>query len=645
MATTPVIRPPARDIINRGSSLRRGLCLYIPARLDYLRNLVDGTTTSALSTALNDTPFGSQTGLLINSDATAPYLPSGYNPIIGDGAGNVTMAVIANPVANSDASGRLLTCLGASNYGLDLAQNFTWDGNVAKGVLVFATRNTAFGGAHSTVVNDGNYHVIVGRLSAGSASVYWDGADVTAARGALTNAFVPNSRIRLGDFAGGDFNVSAGCSIALWAAWNRALTAQEIAAFSADPWFALRASENKAFRRISPLLSRSLFLDFPVPAGFAAQWLKDATAQLSFAALQQADRPSADSFAASQIANAGIPASFTTARQADASVLGSFLTAQLAEAAQPVDPAATAQNDAVSFTAINTTRQTDASGPTSFAAWQAADRTGQTAWTAPQNADGAQPLAFMAWQGADQITPTEWRGVSTVLTDGLAPLDFASWQRSDAPAAIAHHALLATDRAAFSAWLAPQITDAAASLSTLAPVSADGPAPLDWTMLAHIAADWGMPLSWVIAAHATGDSSAPLDWTMPLHVLADADAPLEFGAQPLLAWELADLQQFVGYLAQSRGATAVASRLANITPAELPMVRQYLAQLYILEVATPGDGANAAAEFAISGQPAPITAPDRASAFDAQRRALCAFLGVQPGPALQDDANTFRIVT
>jgi hypothetical protein len=74
-------------------------------------------------------------------------------------------------------------------------------------------------------------------------------------------------------------------------------------------------------------------------------------------------------------------------------------------------------------------------------------------------------------------------------------------------------------------------------------------------------------------------------------------------------------------------------------------VRQHLAQLYILEVATPGDGANAAAEFAISGRPAPVTAPDRASAFDAQRRALCTLLGVQPGPGLQDDANTFRIVT
>jgi hypothetical protein len=121
---------------------------------------------------------------------------------------------------------------------------------------------------------------------------------------------------------------------------------------------------------------------------------------------------------------------------------------------------------------------------------------------------------------------------------------------------------------------------------------------------------------------------------------------------PLVEAELTDARRFCGYPAYGAGTSGFQSwrfftsygtleyRLANLSAAELAVVRNYLSQLNALEAALLGAGNNLDTDKAAVWQRNRSEVDDRDALFASWRVRLCGFLGVPPGPALQ---TTFAI--
>lgn len=75
-------------------------------------------------------------------------------------------------------------------------------------------------------------------------------------------------------------------------------------------------------------------------------------------------------------------------------------------------------------------------------------------------------------------------------------------------------------------------------------------------------------------------------------------------------------------------------RMANLDPNEVIVVTNYLVQLNLLETAIYGTSANLDTAQAAVWTHNPKEQRDRENLFDSQRRRLCGFFGVPPGPAL-----------
>ena len=121
---------------------------------------------------------------------------------------------------------------------------------------------------------------------------------------------------------------------------------------------------------------------------------------------------------------------------------------------------------------------------------------------------------------------------------------------------------------------------------------------------------------------------------------------------PFTDAEKADIRRFCGYPAYGAGPSgfqnwrffqayglmeyrlASTGGVSNMAPAELQVVREYLATLYVLETAIPGTGANLDTAEAGPWKHNRHEMRDRVALFDDWRRRLCGFIGVPPGAAL-----------
>jgi hypothetical protein len=120
---------------------------------------------------------------------------------------------------------------------------------------------------------------------------------------------------------------------------------------------------------------------------------------------------------------------------------------------------------------------------------------------------------------------------------------------------------------------------------------------------------------------------------------------------PLLESERTDARRFCGYPAYGDGADnnagwrfyqaygALEYRLTNLAPAELAVLRSFLATLNGLEAAVPGAGTAMDTDQAAVWTRNRTEAEDRARLLAMWSRRLCGFLGIPPGPALAG-ANT-----
>lgn len=108
-----------------------------------------------------------------------------------------------------------------------------------------------------------------------------------------------------------------------------------------------------------------------------------------------------------------------------------------------------------------------------------------------------------------------------------------------------------------------------------------------------------------------------------------------------------DIRRFCGYPAYGAGAAGFDSwrffqaygtleyRMNNLAAAEVAVTLQYLSTLAALEAAIPPVSENLDTESAAAWTHNADELRDRTQLFDSWRRRLCGFLGVPPGPALE----------
>ncbi len=124
-----------------------------------------------------------------------------------------------------------------------------------------------------------------------------------------------------------------------------------------------------------------------------------------------------------------------------------------------------------------------------------------------------------------------------------------------------------------------------------------------------------------------------------------------FVAYPFTDAQRVDIRRFCGYPAYGDGSVvagapwvqvlylALEYRMQHTSQAEGAVVVTYLTNLYALEAAIQGAGANLDTDRAAVWTHNKQEVPDRLALFDDTRRRLCDFLGVQPGPYLERKAG------
>jgi hypothetical protein len=112
--------------------------------------------------------------------------------------------------------------------------------------------------------------------------------------------------------------------------------------------------------------------------------------------------------------------------------------------------------------------------------------------------------------------------------------------------------------------------------------------------------------------------------------------------------ELTDIRRFCGYPAYGAGAAGFQGwrffqayglleyRMQNLASVEETVVRSYLSQLHSLETDVTGTAQRLDTEQAAVWTRNPREVAERTRLFDGWRRRLCGFLGVPPGPYLND---------
>jgi hypothetical protein len=121
--------------------------------------------------------------------------------------------------------------------------------------------------------------------------------------------------------------------------------------------------------------------------------------------------------------------------------------------------------------------------------------------------------------------------------------------------------------------------------------------------------------------------------------------------------QLVDIRRFCGYPAMGDGNVvfpypwimrqylALEYRLQHMTTDEGNVViNTYLTNLYTLESAVPGAGANLDTDEAAVWKHNKNEVRDRLSLFDSWRRRLCQFLGVPPGPEMSQSGGNITLV-
>lgn len=162
----------------------------------------------------------------------------------GAGAGDFTLLVLANPIAEARSSCGVSQQTTANNR-THLAFNASTATSglaAVSGSLCFIARDSTTGGLAMTGAVDGLYHLFAGRRRGTDHSIWIDGVNRASASNAVRDIATGTGHFAIGNLAGGTANrIDTTATIVMAAAWNRALTDAEMRLLARDPFCMFRS--------------------------------------------------------------------------------------------------------------------------------------------------------------------------------------------------------------------------------------------------------------------------------------------------------------------------------------------------------------------------------------------------------------------
>jgi len=196
--------------------------------------------TGAIADVSNVEPIGSPFGLAARcatGQRNVEWAGQFVTTSNGVGTGDFTILVVANPSA-SGTVGHMLAqkndAAGSPFAQMALLANASSTGAASSGSVCFFTFNGASYGVAAAGVIDGDYHVWIGVRRLTTFEIYKDGVILNAGPGVAININQANRFMAVGSRGNGTTE-AFGQDVLTAAAWNRALSADEIAALGTIP--------------------------------------------------------------------------------------------------------------------------------------------------------------------------------------------------------------------------------------------------------------------------------------------------------------------------------------------------------------------------------------------------------------------------
>lgn len=250
------IQPQGRGQVDRSNPLTRGIAFAINPGAGGVSDVI-GRRSPVLN-GVSRVAGNRGVGYIAASNASvgAQFAGSPMSTSDGAGTGEFTYLVIAAPVASGAREFFVCSQNGAQEF--YFGANFSSPGLAANAGYVSAETNS--GGASGVAVAgvaDGKPHAFAytrGEFAGGAATgrLYVDGVlRGTNTAVSLAQMWASNSSDYIGGYAGAGWGVSGNVYLVL--GWNRALSADEIAEVSANPWQLFQAPQRLTLVASAPV--------------------------------------------------------------------------------------------------------------------------------------------------------------------------------------------------------------------------------------------------------------------------------------------------------------------------------------------------------------------------------------------------------
>lgn len=283
--TEPEEQPRIIVPLRSGSTLMNGLAFAVNAGFGPFDS-VSGSLAGTWNNSVAATSKGLALAATGSAGETARWQ---HGPIVGsggNGTGDVTIAVLANPISEA-ARGSVLCgqAMNGSPY-KQISLNVNWSGydgsNQAGSVVISGYNGMNQGFVQASSMVDGNFHLFVGVYKGPAGTItgnmYVDGVDRTTSSGnGLGGAgfndfgFDSTSRATVGSEAHNATDRAANAKIPFAAAWNRALSYPEVLELTNSVWSMWEEDEI------------TLWFSASAPTSFKPAWARNANAIIGMA--------------------------------------------------------------------------------------------------------------------------------------------------------------------------------------------------------------------------------------------------------------------------------------------------------------------------------------------------------------------------
>lgn len=209
--------------------------------------LAEAALTAGSTLQWRGTPYGLGVGISGASNLLQQNNIEFIKTSDGVGTGDMTMLVLANPIAEARVSWGLAQGNLTDNTNVALA--FNTEGSfltATSSTFSFVTRNLDVAtNVFAANVIDGNYHLLGGRRRGTTVEVIVDGVVRASATGTVRDIATGALGFAIGQRPEGTtFRIDTGTDIVLALAWNRALSDLEMRLLARDPFIMFRQRRN-----------------------------------------------------------------------------------------------------------------------------------------------------------------------------------------------------------------------------------------------------------------------------------------------------------------------------------------------------------------------------------------------------------------